>query len=288
MIRKGLKILGILFVLLIVADIVWWQIADRMPPEEDPDYVERGTMETSTDYTVSYLRERDAEPEKQRLIYVHGTPGESRAFLRYLRDPIDGFDAISIDRPGFGQTKPLKHTETLETQARAIEPFLVKQGGEWPILVGHSLGGPIIAQVAAMFPERVGGLVILSGSLDPELEKWQWYNEAVDWWATSYLIPGELRRSNRELKPMRGELEKLKPLLQQITCPVVIVHAPDDMLVPWENVDFMKASFPKGTIREVVRLENRNHFLPWNSEADVRKAIESLQGGVDAEAELAD
>ena len=72
---------------------------------------------------------------------------------------------------------------------------------------------------------------------------------------------------------MKGELEKLKPLLSNITCPIVIVHATEDMLVPVENVEYMQGQFAEGVVKETIILEGKNHFLPWNSEAEVRRAI---------------
>ena len=278
MIRKIAKLFAISLLVLLVADIVFWQVSDRMKPGPEPDGITRAIQDTQTDWTISYLTPSIREPDQQRLIYVHGTPGDADAFKNYLLDPVTGFESISIDRPGFGQTTPMKPALTLEEQASVLEPFLVEQSGAWPVLVGHSLGGPIIAQVAAMYPEKVGGLVILAGSLSPEHEEWFWYNRIIDWRVTSILIPRMLRNSNRELKPMREELKKLEPLLKKVTCPVIILHAPNDMLVPWGNVAFMESAFAEGTIQEVVKLDDRNHFLPWNSEQEVREAIISMGG----------
>ena len=105
------------------------------------------------------------DEEALSLIYVHGTPGSASAFRRYLRDPIPDTRTIAYDRPGFGETEPRDPVVSFEAQARVIEPLLrPSEDGRWPILVGHSLGGPIIARAAADYPDRVGGLVIVAGS----------------------------------------------------------------------------------------------------------------------------
>ncbi len=278
---KFLKISALVFVGIVLTDIAAWQIVDRTTLPVPAEGLTRHEMTTETDWTMSYIQQADSDPEAQRLIYVHGTPGDATSLEGYLVDPMEGFESISIDRPGFGHTTPKKPALSLKEQARVIEPFLVERDGKWPILVGHSMGGPIIAQVAAMYPEMVGGLVIASGALDPELEEWRWYNSLANTWVTAYMIPRGLRNSNRELAPLKGELEKLKPLLGKVKCPVVIVHAPDDMLVSFENVAYMENQFSEGIVKEVMVLEDRNHFLPWNSEADIRKAIEVVSGRAD-------
>ncbi|MFP6581334.1 MAG: alpha/beta hydrolase [Candidatus Hydrogenedentota bacterium] len=272
--RWILKVVLIIFSLLVAGDVIFWQVWDRFNNggEENPG-ITRAIQDTETQWMVSYLMESVSDPDLPRLIYVHGTPGDAGAFERYLLNPMEGYESISVDRPGFGQTSPKIPAYSLADHAAALEPFLVEQGGQWPILIGHSLGGPIIAQVAAQYPERVSGIVILAGSLDPDEEKWHWYNRLLDWKATAYLVPQGLRNSNRELKPMRSELEKLEPLLSQVECLVTILHAPDDMLVPYANVAYMERMFPEGSILETVILEEKNHFLPWNSEGEVRAAI---------------
>ena len=85
-------------------------------------------------------------------------------------------------------------------------------------------------------------------------------------------------------------LVSLRPLLAKITCPVLIMHAPDDSLVPFDNVAYMKENFGEGIIREVVELRGKGHFIPWNAEPEIREAIlrlaaEDAPGGSGAEDE---
>lgn len=259
--------------LFVVLDVISCRIFDDVMSPADADGLLRASIDTPSGLNVSYISSVTVETGLQRLIFVHGTPGNARAFEAYLLDPLPGFESISVDRPGFGQTRPLSPLPGLRDQALAIEPLLVERGGAWPILIGHSLGGPVIARVAADYPERVGGLVILSGSLDPSLEKIAWYQRLAEFAFIPYMIPRALRNSNRELYPLKDELEALGPLLRNVTCPVTIVHAPDDSLVPYENVAYMKEKFAEGVIREVVVLDGKDHFVPWNAEPEIRDAI---------------
>ncbi len=161
-------------------------------------------------------------------------------------------------------------------QAEALEPFLENFGGALPILVGHSMGAPVIVQAAIDFPERVGGLVIISGALDPDLERIFWYQYLGESGIIPQLLPKTIVHSNRELLPLEGELRRLAERLNEVQCPVVIIHAENDSLVPFSNVAFMRDAFPEGVITGEFRLDHGDHFLPWNSEPVVREAIRSL------------
>lgn len=80
-----------------------------------------------------------------RIIFIHGTPGHAGVFALYLLDPVPGYECIAVDRPGFGGSSECGPVPSFEQQAAAIAPLLTQQQGRWPILVGHSLGGPIAA-----------------------------------------------------------------------------------------------------------------------------------------------
>ncbi len=241
----------------------------------------RAKVDIADKRTVSYLSTEGANDDLPRIIYVHGTPGNATAFERYLLDPIDGHHAIAPDRLGFGHTTPKKPEPSLREQTKAIKPFLVQREGRWPILVGHSLGGPIVAQAAVDYPDQVGGIVILSGSLDPELEKVYWFQRVGNFAIIPYFIPRFLRNSNRETIPLKGELETLAPLLDQIQVPISIVHSKNDRLVPYANVEYMERMFRTEAIHEIVILEDKDHFIPWNAEPTIRAAIQSLAKAIE-------
>lgn len=209
-----------------------------------------------------------------RLIYVHGTPGDSDNWRDYLLEPVPGFTSIALDRPGFGASAPKGHVGALADQAEAILPLLVERGGRRPLLVGHSLGAPIIAKLAALHSDRVGGLLIVAGSLDPELEDWHWYNRVGGW--IEPLMPRSLRNSNRELRSMREELLVLREQLADITCPVLILHGTEDGLVPYANSDYTLEHLRGAEPLRRITLSGADHFLIWNREQDVRDAIGTL------------
>ena len=269
--RKRILLAGCLITVLGVVSVLALTIAMAMGDDEG---IPRATIEGEDGQVVSYLHVGDTGAP--RIIYVHGSPGNARAWLDYLKDPIPGFESIAPDRLGFGQTTPADPVPSLQDQAAAIEPFLVERNGKWPILVGHSLGGTIVCRVAADYPERVGGLVVISGALDPSLETTHWYQRLGEFGFVPHLLPRGLRNSNRELIPLKDELEELEPMLDQIQCPVIILHGKKDSLAPVSNVDFLKEHLPEETLHDVTLFEDRNHLIPWSEDAAIREAIEQV------------
>ncbi len=217
---------------------------------------------------VSYVR--SGSGDHPRLIYVHGTPGDAGAFAEFVRNPIDGVESISVDRPGFGKTGGPALTAFAD-QAASLEPLLVEREGTWPVLVGHSLGGPIIARIAADHPERVSAIVIIAGSLDPNLEGPRWFNYVGV--VLSPVLPRMLRVSNAEIFAAREQTEQLDAVLARVRCPVVIVHGTKDGLVPYANVEYMQAAFTGSPSIETVKVEGADHFLLWSRQEIIREAV---------------
>ena len=238
------------------------------------DFIARENVQAD-DISLSYLRSGD--PIGQRVIFLHGTPGDAGGnWVRMLKSVPEGYEFIAIDRPGFGHTKPRSAVTSLDDQAAVLEPLLVVRGGRGTILVGHSLGGPIIAAAAANYPESVAGIVMAAGALDPDLEDVLFIQYVGNVPPFSWLLDKTLRNSNKELIALEDELRLLQPKLAGITQPVMIVHGTMDELVPYKNVAFMQREFTGTRHLEVTKLEGMNHFLQWNKNAEIFAAVKTI------------
>ena len=222
------------------------------------------------DLTLSVLRSGDTTGP--RVILVHGTPGTAASWADYLLAPPPGVEVLAIDRPGFGLSGPTHALPKLADQAAAVRALLPADGRP-VVLLGHSLGGPVVARVAADEPQRIAGVVLLAASLSPELETIHPMQHVGAWPLVRSLLPRAIRNANAELMALKPELEALALDLPRITAPVVIVHGTADDLVPVANVPFMQARLIGARCVKTVLLPGRNHFLPWNAEPEVRDAI---------------
>ncbi|MBX3588902.1 MAG: alpha/beta hydrolase [Ramlibacter sp.] len=221
--------------------------------------------------TVSYLS--NGPTTGTRVIFVHGTPGSAQGWTDYLLDPLPGVEVVALDRPGFGHSGPDGAVTSLAAQAAAVAALLPGEGRP-AVLVGHSLGGPIAAWVAAQHPQRVQGLVLLAASLDPALEVIHPMQYVGQWWPVRSMLPRAIRNANEELMVLKPELQALQVLLPRVVAPTIIVHGSVDPLVPVANVPFMEAHLTATRCRQTRLLDNVNHFLPWNSEPVVRQALQ--------------
>jgi len=219
---------------------------------------------------LSYLRAGDAHGP--RLILVHGTPGESTGWTDYLMHPPTGVEVVALDRPGFGDSGPPGPVISLAQQAAALAALLPTDGRP-AVLLGHSLGGPIVAWLAAEQPERISAIVLLAGSLDPGQERIHPMQWVGNWPPVRALLPRAIRNANAELIGLKPELQALAGLLPRITAKIVIMQGTQDDLVPAANVPYMQPLFTGARCVRTLMLEGRNHFLPWNSQDDVREAI---------------
>ena len=111
--------------------------------------------------------------------FVHGSPGSWSAFVDFMKDTslLKQVKMVSVDRIGFGESEYGNAEKSLEKQAQYLKPIVAKykQKGKKMILIGHSLGGPLIARMTMDYPELIDNLIIVAGSIDPELEpheKW--------------------------------------------------------------------------------------------------------------------
>ncbi len=227
------------------------------------------TGSDGTQHRVGWLVAGD--PAAPRVILVHGSPSGAWTWADELIDPVPGAEVIAVDRPGFGGSDEGASVVSFEDQARAIRPLLIERGGRWPILVGHSLGAPIVATLAAMHPEQVGGLVLVAGNFDPALEFPRPYNRAGS--VLRPVIGRMLRHSNDEMMAARDEVVWLEPRLAQIRCPVTIIHGTDDWLVPVENVAHLRRLLNGASEVTVDVREHEGHLIPWNDASSIRGAI---------------
>ena len=105
------------------------------------------------------------------LVFIHGSPGSWDAFDPFMKDSAlrATFRMVSIDRPGYGGSADAGPMH-LQDQSKLIVPVLRSLAQKGPLmLAGHSLGGPMVVQLAADDPKDVACIVLLAGSVSPEM-----------------------------------------------------------------------------------------------------------------------
>jgi pimeloyl-ACP methyl ester carboxylesterase len=211
-------------------------------------------------------------PGATRVILVHGTPGGADGWIDHVLRPSVDMEVLALDRPGFGRSGPATAMPRLADQAAAVAALLPADGTP-AVLLGHSLGGPVVARVAADHPTRVAAIVLLAAALDPALETIHPMQRLGAWWPVHGLLPRAIRNANVELMALGPELEALAPALASIVAKVVIMHGTLDPLVPVTNVGYAQARLTNARCVRTILLEGRDHFLPWNAFDEVQQAL---------------
>lgn len=102
--------------------------------------------------------------DKPALLLVHGFQALGAYWLRTAQALQDRFDVVMVDLRGHGETGPTKvfDVETLATDLKAVIDALQL---DRPALVGHSLGGGIVARLAADNPGLARTVVLVDPAL---------------------------------------------------------------------------------------------------------------------------
>ena len=159
-----------------------------VPDEPQPQLVDVGGRR------ISYLTLAPEEPSGDPVVLVHGFGGDKNSWL-FVQQPLaEERAAHALDLPGHGASSKDVGDGSLATLRDTVVGFLDALGVERAHLVGHSLGGAVVAAVAQAAPGKVASLTLLAPA---------GYTAEAD---AEYLRGFAAAGSRRELKPLLGRL----------------------------------------------------------------------------------
>lgn len=157
------------------------------------------------------------------LVMLHGSPGSWSTYEYFMmnNEVSKKFRCLSIDRPGFGYSNFGTPMHLQEQSELFLQIVAAHQNGKPIYLVGHSIGGPVIAQMAALSPGSFKKIVIMSGSISPyqeKKEKWRHiFNNAI----MKNFLPGAFAPSNTEILWFKKDLFYLEKQMENIDTEVI-------------------------------------------------------------------
>lgn len=223
------------------------------------------------------------------IVLIHGLGGTFRYWLESARRLARHYRVLVVDVPGFGGSDPAAVPFSMLAAGERVLAASEALGARRPVLVGHSLGGPIAALVAARSPERVAGVVLVSTTgLSPE-RAWRrhvllpivrralgnprpWENLlASHAWAREIVFT-KMFAHPRELDPFTTRMlvggaalarqigdsleaslrSDLRPMLRELAAPLGIVWGEHDETVSLEDAE----------LAQRLRPETRARFVP--------------------------
>ncbi len=105
---------------------------------------------------LSYLQEGDGE---KVLLFLHGWCINSDYWLSQIAYFSSTYQVYALDLAGFGQSTSSQHDWSIDSFAKDINAFMEALELTDVILIGHSMSGSIMLQVALNDPTRIAGLI---------------------------------------------------------------------------------------------------------------------------------
>jgi pimeloyl-ACP methyl ester carboxylesterase len=187
---------------------------------------------------------------------------------------------VAYDRAGIGRSAPGPKPRDARQIARELHTALHSARVAPPyVLVGHSLGGPFIRVFADLYPEEVGGLVLV----DPTQEEFITWNQARD--------PKKDDRQDEEWKDILASLAEAHASRVPPNTSVILITAMGPRVLPSFMTEKQRAEFrtlkpmwmkfhrewlqtvPNG---QHIITENSGHVVPFEEPDLIVRAVRQI------------
>jgi pimeloyl-ACP methyl ester carboxylesterase len=245
-----------------------------------------------------YLRECEVAGRRMRyvelgsgdppVVFVHGLGGNWQNWLENLPAAARHRRTIAMDLPGFGESEMPDGEISISNYADWVAELLDAVGGERAVVVGNSMGGFVVCELAIAHPKRVSGLVLCASAgisatnvRRHPLMTFVRAGTAIASWvsANSHLVAARprsrhlatamvFRHPSRLPADLTAEVMKgagkpafmqgleaclsydFRDRLNEIECPTLIVWGAEDVIVPSQDADEFNRHIPHA--RKVV------------------------------------
>ena len=113
---------------------------------------------------------KDFGKGKNALIFIHGWTCNSE-FWSESYNAFPEYRVLALDLPGHGKSDKPQAVYSMEYFAKSVEAVMKDAKIKKAVLVGHSMGTPIIRQFYRLYADKTLGLVIVDGMLRPFANK---------------------------------------------------------------------------------------------------------------------
>jgi pimeloyl-ACP methyl ester carboxylesterase len=98
------------------------------------------------------------------VILVHGWTCDGTTWSEQVPVLSKQYRVVTLDLPGHGKSgAPADGKITMDLFARAVEAARAESKGDRVVLVGHSMGTPVIVQYARLYPQHTSAMVFVDG-----------------------------------------------------------------------------------------------------------------------------
>lgn len=283
LIRKTFKIIG--WTLLVMITILFYLVYTFTNPSSDDEILEKfagDTIQPVISYQVFKEKQvrligmqKEINPGLPVLFFVHGSPGSSMDFRRYLSDTDLNSMAniISYDRIGYGPEGTGEVLSSLQEEVDLLHQLLKGMDVSQVVLVGYSYGGTIVMASGLDYKKKIA----LAASVRGDLEPMFWAMNLYSWELTRPLIPKVFRGASIEKFRHLTELGQYEKRWNTSKSKVLSIHGKEDFIVPFENSIYLQQLLGK-TKFSLISIEEGDHSLIWtNFDLIKKELIKSLR-----------
>ncbi len=220
------------------------------------------------------------------FVLVHGYLG-GQEMWRFQEDLKDHFELIMPSLPGYGESAFMTAPSTIRENAVKVFELLDHLGIETFYLLGHSMGGMIVQEMAALSPERVERLICFgTGSIGVLPSRFETIEESREkikkvginqaresiakTWFVDHLLgdgyqlcldEGAKATTQAALASLdawdswdgRGQLEKIQS-------PTLILWSDKDRSYDWNQQEILKKGISDSTVEIIERCAHNSHM----------------------------
>jgi len=120
---------------------------------------------------IRYDVQGEGEPA---LVFVHGWCCDRSYWDAQVPHFAQKYKVVTIDLAGHGESGLSRKAYTMSTFGQDVAAVVNKLDLDQIVLIGHSMGGPVILEAARTIPENIKGLVGVDtfGRIKPRTQEW--------------------------------------------------------------------------------------------------------------------
>lgn len=268
-IKIGLKTIGIaIVVLILIASFFIYRFTKPKTDQAIIDKFVNSEIQPTLDYI--YYKDKKVRLIKMQkeidtslitLILVHGSPGSSMDFKRYLKniELNKRANLIAYDRIGYGNNNVGEVLNSVEKEVDVLHKIIGDLDSEKIVLVGYSYGGTIVMASQKKYKKKI----ILAAAVRGDLEPIFWLLNIYKWEFTRPLIPKIIQAAAQEKLKHVMELPNYENQWNISESNVLSIHGTLDRIVPFQNSLFLERILDKDKFK-LLPIEEGNHALIWN------------------------
>ncbi len=256
------------------------------------------TTATSADgVKIAFDATGEGEPA---LVLVHGWSNNRTIWDAQVAHFSQNHEVIALDLPGFGESGDGRADWSTAAFGEDIERVVKAVGAERVVLVGFSMGGPVVVEAARRMPDRVAGIVLVDTIKDPDqripdavvqvrdsimmdvvthptVEKTQYFfrrNVDASYQRVLAMLAGGPRPGWRPSldATMHWMNEDCASALQALRVPVVAINSAQEPT----NVEAMRKYVPSFEARIIPDV---GHVLMWEAPEEFNRLLEESIAG---------